>query len=101
MRSELQVLEQLSHPNIIRIYELLQDERCYYIVSEYLRYGELCQYIVERKNSPRGPLTEAEVKVVVKQLFYALNYLHKMGIAHRDIKPENILIDSLGRNDEM
>lgn len=65
MRNELQVLEQMSHPNIMRIFELLEDHKHYYIVSEYIRYGELCQYMNERQNSTRGPLSENEVKRVV------------------------------------
>lgn len=99
MRSELEVLAKMSHPNIIRIYELLHDEKHYYIVSEYIRQGELCQYILERKTSVKGPLTEREVKIVARQLYYALSYMHDLGIAHRDIKPENILIEHVGRND--
>lgn len=43
---ELQVLEDTSHPNIMRIYEILDDEKFYYIVSEFIRYGELYDYIV-------------------------------------------------------
>lgn len=46
-------------------------------------------------------MTEEEVKGVARQLFYAISYMHAQGIAHRDIKPENILIESIGKNDEL
>ena len=46
MKSELQILEDTSHPNIMKIYELLQDEKFYFIVSEFIRYGELYEFIV-------------------------------------------------------
>ena len=82
----------------MRIYEILDDEKFYYIVSEFIRYGELYDYIVQRSESALGPMTENEVKSVAKQLFYALNYMHERNIAHRDIKPENILIDSIDGN---
>ena len=98
IRGELQVLEELSHPNIMRIYEILDDEKFYFIVSEFIRYGELYDYIVQRSESALGPMSEQEVISVAKQLFYALNYMHVQGIAHRDIKPENILIDSIDGN---
>lgn len=98
IRGELQVLEDTSHPNIMRIYEILDDEKFYFIVSEFIRYGELYDYIVQRSESSLGPMTENEVKSVAKQLFYALNYMHERNIAHRDIKPENILIDSIDGN---
>ena len=48
MEGELQTLEETSHPNIVRIYELLHDDRHYYIVSEYIRGGELYSLIVKR-----------------------------------------------------
>ena len=48
MMSELTVLEDVCHPNVMRIYELLHDEKFYYIVSEFLKYGELYEYIVAR-----------------------------------------------------
>lgn len=46
MKSELQILEDTNHPNIMRIYELLEDDKFYFIVSEFIRYGELYEYIV-------------------------------------------------------
>lgn len=95
MKNELQILEDTSHPHILRIYELLEDDSFYFVVSEFVRFGELYDYIVKRGDSDVGPMTEKEVKIVARQIFYALNYMHQKNIAHRDIKPENILIDSI------
>ena len=65
---------------------------------EYANGGELFDYIVQRAESPIGPMTENEVKHVAKQVFYALSYLHQKQIVHRDIKPENILIEGSHNN---
>ena len=51
MDNELQILEDTSHPNIMRVYELLHDEKFYFVVSEFIRYGELYDYIVQRSQS--------------------------------------------------
>ena len=53
MQNELLVLEETSHPNIMRIYELLHDDTFFFIVSEYVRNGELYDFVVKR-----GSLTE-------------------------------------------
>lgn len=94
MMGELQILEDTSHPNILQLYELLHDDNFYYIISEFVRFGELFDFISKRSESNMGALTEYETKTIVRQLFYALNYMHKLGMVHRDIKPENILIDN-------
>jgi serine/threonine protein kinase len=52
-----------------------------YIAMEYVAPGDLSDHI-------NGPLHEAEVKVIMYQLFKAVAYLHERGIAHRDLKPE-------------
>ena len=52
MQNELQILEESSHPNIMRIYELLHDDQFFFIVSEYIKHGELYDFIVNRSNSP-------------------------------------------------
>ena len=46
MKNELLILEETSHPNIMRIYELLNDDKFYFVVSEFIRYGELYDFIV-------------------------------------------------------
>ena len=67
MKNELQILEETSHPNIVRIYELLHDDKFYFIVSEYIKYGELYDFIVKCKTSVNlEELTEREVIKIVK-----------------------------------
>ena len=61
MANELTILENTSHPNVMRIYELLNDDKFYYVVSEYIRHGELYNFIVKR-----GGVTEPEVIKIVK-----------------------------------
>jgi serine/threonine protein kinase len=48
MKDELHILEDMDHPTIMRIYELLHDNAFYYIVSEFIRYGQLYEYIVAK-----------------------------------------------------
>lgn len=94
MKQEFLVLEGTTHPYVMRIYELLEDDDFYFIVSEYIRHGELYEFIQRRSNSAQGPLTEFEVKEIVNQIFSALNYMHQNKFVHRDIKPENILVEN-------
>ena len=97
MKNELLILEETSHPSIMRIYELLDDDKFYFIVSEFIRHGQLYDFVVDKGKS--GAFTEREVIKIIKQLFLALNYMHARNIAHRDIKPENILIESIEKLD--
>jgi 5'-AMP-activated protein kinase catalytic alpha subunit len=84
---ELKILSELNHPNIIKIYKIIEDEKLYYVVMEYCEEGELFNYIVEKNN-----LTDSESAFFYYQLINAIEYLHLNGIAHRDLKPENILL---------
>ena len=56
MMNELKVLETTVHPNIVRLYELLNDDEYYYVVSEYLKHGELYDFIVKQ-----GHVSEPQV----------------------------------------
>ena len=90
MQNELAILEDTTHPFIMNIYELLHDEKFYFIISEFIRGGELYDYIVSTET-----ISEEKVRRIVQQLFLALNYMHQKNIVHRDIKPENILIEDV------
>lgn len=88
---EIKIFQQLSHPGIITLYDLLKDDLNYYIFMEFCPNGELFQHIVDE-----GKLSEDEAKTIVYQVFSVLAYIHSKGIAHRDLKPENLLLDEQG-----
>lgn len=98
MKSELFVLKRLSHNNVIDVYDLLHDEKCYFQIQELAKHGNLFD-ILESRRIKRGQncLTEKEAKSVARQLFSALGYLQENNIAHRDIKIENILVHTMKR----
>lgn len=82
---EFNMLVSLDHPNIIKIYDVFEDECSQYLVMEYCPNGTILQ---------KGKLTYEQFIFYSKQILNALEYCHSNKIAHRDIKPENILIDN-------
>ncbi|OHT03851.1 Calcium/calmodulin-dependent protein kinase type 1 [Tritrichomonas foetus] len=89
--SEIRILQQLSHPNIVQLYDLLKDDDRIYIIMEFCSGGELFEHILEREH-----LTEAEAKPMIKEILSGLKFVHSFGIAHRDLKPENLLFGDDG-----
>src|SRR5690554_1310800 len=77
----------LSHPNIVEMYDVGEDDGNFYIVMEYIEGKNLKQLIKKR-----GSLTVPEVVDIMNQLTDGLAHAHDLYIIHRDIKPQNILI---------
>lgn len=88
---EIRINQQLHHPGIVQMFDLLVDVNNYYVIMEFCPNGELFQYIVDRNR-----LKENEAQPILRQILETLKYLHSMGVSHRDLKPENVLIDQLG-----
>eukprot|EP00903_Cladosiphon_okamuranus_P012203 g11446.t1 len=87
---EVQILRELKHPNVVKIYQFYpKDPAYYYVVLEYLLGGELFDRIVKKDT-----YNEKEVRDVILVLVDAVGYLHARGIVHRDLKPSNILLSS-------
>ncbi|KAM3146719.1 Protein kinase domain containing protein [Paramecium bursaria] len=89
LKEEVEILRNLDHPNIIKIFEFYQDSRNFYIVTELCTGGELFDKIVEQNN-----FSERKAAETMKQILSAVNYCHQSKIVHRDLKPENILYES-------
>lgn len=89
--AEIRINQQLHHPGIVEMYDLLSDDLNYYIIMEFCPNGELFQYIIDKQH-----LSESEAQPIFRQILETLEYIHSMGISHRDMKPENLLIDKVG-----
>ena len=90
---EIQVLEVLSHPNIVKIYDCIDGEKIVAIVLELIPGLPLNKYMAK---SEHHKLDEDEAAKIFKQIVLAVEYCHSKGIAHRDLKLENILITENG-----
>ena len=88
VKTEIEILKIAQHPNIIRLYEIFENEKYIYIIMEYCGGGDLFSYIEKRGFQ----LKESRAAEIIHKLSTAIYYLHQYGIIHRDLKPENILM---------
>ncbi|GMF65839.1 unnamed protein product [Phytophthora lilii] len=84
---EVRVLSSVSHVNIMRLYEVIEDDAKCYLVTELAEGGDLFDRIVKQ-----GKFPERVAQKVTAALVEALHYCHTHSIIHRDVKPENVLL---------
>ena len=89
---EARIAARLSHPNVVTIYDVVEDGDKPWIVMELVEARTLRDVVEET-----GPLPPPRVAAVGLQLLAALRAAHELGIVHRDVKPGNVLIDAGGR----
>mmetsp|Transcript_1161 Transcript_1161/g.1932 ORF Transcript_1161/g.1932 Transcript_1161/m.1932 type:complete len:344 (-) Transcript_1161:383-1414(-) len=87
LKDEIQVLKELQHNHIIRLYDVFEERSYWYLVTEQMKGGELFDRIVSKSY-----YNEKEARDVCKILFESIGYCHEKSIAHRDLKPENLLL---------
>ena len=87
---EIEILKQLDHPYIIKIFEFFVDSRNYYLINEFCSEGDLGD-----KLNKIGYLSEDIVRLLMFQIFNAVLYLHANKVIHGDLKLDNIMIDSV------
>lgn len=94
LKDETTKTQQLSHPNIVKVFSASSDSDLHYVTMELVE-GETLEQIIKR-NKPSGiPFKKANI--ILQQLADALNYAHSRGVIHSDLKPSNIIFDSNGR----
>lgn len=86
-RNESRAIAMLSHPNIVKVYDVSFGDRLQYIVMEYIDGITLKEYI-----SQQHVIRWKEAVHFTLQILYALQHAHEKGIIHRDIKPQNIML---------
>ncbi|XP_069990829.1 MAP/microtubule affinity-regulating kinase 3 isoform X20 [Penaeus vannamei] len=86
---EVRIMKILDHPNIVKLFQVIETERTLYLVMEYASGGEVFDYLVFH-----GRMKEKEARAKFRQIVSAVQYCHQKKIIHRDLKAENLLLDS-------
>lgn len=94
--TEIEILKNLDHPNIINIIETFESERICYLVLEYYSGGDMFERIIKEKT-----LSETKAALIMRSLFSAVMYCHDQKICHRDLKPENCLYISTAADSDI
>ena len=87
-QTEVKILSKVDHPNIVRLFEVIEDDKYYNLLQEFCTGGELL------KKTETTKLKEKEVAKIFIQIMSAVAYCHEKGIVHRDLKLENILFET-------
>ena len=85
LRNEIEVLKNLDHPNIVKIFEFFEDDKNMYLINEFCSGGDIAVLMDDY-----GLFPEFLVKYVMFQVFLAISFLHSNKVVHGDIKRENI-----------
>ena len=91
-RQEALKLASISHPNIVRVIDVFEENGTAYYVMDYLPGGSLTD-----KVKTGGPMTEEQAMGYIRQIASALKYMHEVKhMCHFDVKPSNIMLDAMG-----
>ena len=99
-QNEIEILNELNHPNICRLYEVKKTKEDYYMVMEYINGGSLSNCLEKYKQKYNASFPEEIVQYLMRQIIDAFKYIHEKQIMHRDIKLDNIMLNYSNDNDK-
>eukprot|EP00051_Salpingoeca_urceolata_P000845 m.36549 g.36549 ORF g.36549 m.36549 type:complete len:644 (+) comp11032_c0_seq1:94-2025(+) len=85
---EVMIMKSLDHPNIVKLFEVIDTERTLFLVMEYASGGEVFDFLVAH-----GRMKEKEARAKFREILSAVQYCHGRAVIHRDLKAENLLLD--------
>ncbi|KAF9355339.1 MAP microtubule affinity-regulating kinase 1 [Mortierella sp. NVP85] len=94
LRREIELVESLDHPNIVKLHEVIETQFSIYVCMEYVEGRSLEQHLKAQEN---GRLTERAARRITRELASAISHCHSRLVVHRDIKPANILVTTAGK----
>ena len=102
INNEKKIMEELSHPNIIKLENFIKSKNHYFFIMEYCNGGNLSDLLIKYKNKYRKPFPLKIIQHFMHQIVEGLKYIHSLNIIHRNIKLSNILIHfkNISRNNE-
>eukprot|EP01006_Ploeotia_vitrea_P036076 TRINITY_DN65963_c5_g7_i1.p1 TRINITY_DN65963_c5_g7~~TRINITY_DN65963_c5_g7_i1.p1 ORF type:complete len:367 (+),score=5.44 TRINITY_DN65963_c5_g7_i1:173-1273(+) len=90
LTTEIELLNSLDHPHVIKLFEVFEENGEFYIVTELVEGGELFDRIVSKSH-----YNENEARNLVRIFLETMAYMHGSNVVHRDLKPENLLLTSM------
>ena len=99
-KTEIDLLRATDHPNIIKLYDIFEDNVFIYLIMEECTGGEFFDRLAKRAKQNKM-YTEKDAAKILKQILQAVNYLHAHGVCHRDLKPENILFSTIAEDSQV
>ena len=95
-KNECKILRESDHPNIVKLYEIFETDKSFYLIMENCDGGSLSIKIDERINHKK-PFDENILSELFRQIASAIKYIHDKNICHRDLKPDNICFTKMGQ----
>ena len=102
LKREIAILQEVQHPNIIRLIEVHEDTKCLHLITELCTGGELFDRIIAKTQSEEGHFSVSDAAGIIRCILDAIAYCHDVKqIVHRDLKPENFLFKTTDEDAEI
>ncbi len=93
LKNEIQILQKLNHPNIVKFENIKKSKKHFYLIMEYCNGGELSKALEKYQEKYGKPFSQEIVQYLMRQIISAFKYIHENKVIYRDIKLDNILLN--------